>query len=334
MLQQASFSQVYHRPEVVRAWVETRGMALEVQPMIGLAIDSKGHRILLPWVVVPYHGKFVCRWVLEPVGQSLFGCHDPLVTGDHPEVIDWAELWESLRQSLRLACDQALFRFVHARYGYGRHGEHCSEESPVLDLQGVSDVAQILAKCSQNHRGDVRRRLRRLAEKGNVTLWVARPVDAEVAVIEFHEHFVPAYNTIWDSHPAGNMLRQPGLAAFLTRIVSEGVQGGWGHFVSLRVNDRPIAWHLGLYDHEALYWWVPTYDQSWEHFSPGKVLLAKLIEYGIAAQWSQIHFLTGGHPYKLAWRPDVLDLRTIRWYAPSLRGKLLAWYDRYRQEDL
>ena len=331
MLQQASFSHVYHRPEVVRAWAETRGAALGAQPMIGLAANRKGCRVLLPWVVVAYRGKFFRRQVLEPVGQSLFGYHDPLVTGDNPDAIGWISLWETLRRTLRNACDQALFRFVHARYGHGRRGELCAEQSPLLNLRGKTDFAGILARCSQNHRGDVRRRLRRLTEQGDVRLWVAKPTDVSAMEADFHEHFVPAYNTIWNTRPVGSMLAQPGLIAFLTRVVTEGVHNGWGHYVSLRVNDRPIAWHLGLLDRGSLYWWIPTHDPTWEHFSPGKVLLAKLIEYGITARWSQIHFLTGGHPYKLAWRPDALDLRTIRWYAPSLRGKMLTWYDRCRQ---
>ena len=331
MVQQAPFSHVYHHPEVVRTWADTCGIAARVQPRVGLATHRNGSRVLLLWMIVPYQGKLFHRQVLEPIGQSLFGYHDPLVAGGPSAAIDWAELWEWLRQTLRTECDQALFRFVHARYGHGRRAEACAEESPVLNLQEVSDFASILACCSQNHRGDVRRRLRRLAEKGEVTLWVARPDDAVMAATEFHEQFVPAYNTIWNGHLGGNLLRKPGVTNCLTRVVKEGVRDGWGHFVSLRVNDYPIAWHLGLYDRGALYWWVPTYDPAWEHFSPGKVLLAKLIEYGIAARWSKIHFLTGGHTYKLAWRPDALDLRTIRWYAPSVRGKLVAWYDRYQQ---
>jgi len=331
MLQQAPFSHVYHRPEVVRAWAETRGAALEAQPMIGLAANRGGCRVLLPWVVVAYRGKFFHRQVLEPVGQSLFGYHDPLVTGDNLGAIDWTSLWETLRRTLRTVCDQALFRSVHARYAQGRRRVPCSEESPILNLRGVTDFAGILANCSQNHRGDVRRRLRRLMEQGEVRLWVAGPADVPAVEADFHERFVPAYNAIWGARPVGNMLVQSGLVAFLTRVVTEGVQNGWGHYVSLRVNGRHVAWHLGLFDRGSLYWWIPTHDPTWEHFSPGKVLLAKLIEYGVGARWLQIHFLTGGHPYKLAWRPDALDLRTIRWYAPSLRGKMLTWYDRWRQ---
>jgi CelD/BcsL family acetyltransferase involved in cellulose biosynthesis len=222
-------------------------------------------------------------------------------------------------------------RFVHACYGRGGRGEVCAEESPILSLRRATDFAGLLATCSSNHRQKVRQRLRRLTAQGEVTLWVAPPDATATATTEFCERFVPAYNARWNSHPAGNLLTRPGVTAFLMRVVREGVRDGWGHFVSLRVNGRPIAWHLGLYNRGALYWWVPTYDLAWEHFSPGNVLLAKLIEYGIAAQWSHIHLLTGGHRYKMTWCPDALDLRTIRWYAPSLRGQLIAWYDRYRQ---
>jgi CelD/BcsL family acetyltransferase involved in cellulose biosynthesis len=173
----------------------------------------------------------------------------------------------------------------------------------------------------------VRRQLRRLEEKGQVLLWVAGPSDAIAALHDFSQRFVSAYQQVWRSRPSGSLLDKPGLLEFFTRVVAEGVPSGWGHYAILYVADTPIAWHLGLLHRRSLYFWVPTHNPPWENWSPGKALLAKLIEYGITQGWTRLHFLTGGHPYKFAWRPDPQDLRTVRWHAPTPRGRIIACYD-------
>lgn len=318
----------FQRPEVVRAWVETRGEAVGARPAFALATHSSGARALLPWVVVVHHGSRISRRILEPAGQSLFGYHDPIVAGSTLPETDWVDFWEAARRQLAGSCDLALFRFVHPRCGRGKRSTPCSDDSPVLDLTGVSDFEALLARCSANHRGDVRRRLRRLDERGAVALWTPDGGEAGAALEDFRSGFLPSYFAVWDGRPEGNLLRQPGLADFLVRLITEGLPGGWAHYSVLRVDGRPVAWHLGLAGPGELYWWFPTYDPAWEDLSPGKVLLARLLEQGLARGVRRIHFLTGAQPYKLAWKPESPELRTVRWHSPSLRGRLLALYDR------
>jgi CelD/BcsL family acetyltransferase involved in cellulose biosynthesis len=289
--------------------------------------DDAHRQVLLPWVVATQAGRFTRRRMLGPVGSSLFGYHDPLVGASDADGIDWSSFWESTRRELARSCDQALFRFVHPRYTRGVATEPCGEESPVLSLAGLSDLQDALARCSTNHRSDVRRRLRRLEEKGEVRLWVAGPSEASAAMQDFSQRFVPAYHNLWRSRPSGSLLDRPGVVAFLARVLADGVPGSWGHYAILYVADTPIAWHLGLSHHRSLYWWVPTHDRAWDNWSPGKVLLAKLIEYGIARNWTRLHFLTGGHAYKLAWRPEAEDLLAVRWHAPTFVGRILGCYD-------
>jgi CelD/BcsL family acetyltransferase involved in cellulose biosynthesis len=265
--------------------------------------------------------------VLEAVGSSLVGYHDPLVGTGDTGGIDWSNLWGSARRELARSCDQALFRFVHPRYTRGIDAKPCGEENPVLSLAGLGGLQDALARCSPNHRSDVRRRLRRLEEQGELTLWVAGPNDARAAMKDFREGFVPAYHNLWRPRPSGSLLDKPGSVAFLTRVLDEGLTAGWGHYAVLYVAHTPIAWHLGLFHDRSLYWWVPTHDTAWEHWSPGKALLAKLIEYAIARGWTRLHLLTGGHAYKLGWRPARDDLFAVRWHAPTVRGRILGCYD-------
>lgn len=316
---------VYHRPEVIRSWVETCGEAIGAQPCFGIARHSDGHRLLLTWVIVTYVGRLGRRRVLEPAGQSFFGYHSPLVVSGN---IDWSEFWRAVRHELRGVCDQALFRFLNADQAQGAMSENCTDRNPVLDLTGLADLAALLESRSANHRGDVRRRLRRMVERGEISLWIPGEAEVDVAQTDFLERFLPAYDEIWRQRPAGNMFARAGVKEFAERALTEGLTAGWAHYSVLNVGDEPVAWHLGLMDNRQLYWWIPTHAQSWSDWSPGKVLLTKLIEQGIADGWTHLHFQTGGHDYKLAWANADANLRTIRWQSPTLKGKVLSLYDR------
>ena len=69
---------VYHHPALVRAWADTCGREAGIAPLIGFARADTGQQVLLPWVISRSRGTVVVRRTLEPVGQDLFGYHDPL----------------------------------------------------------------------------------------------------------------------------------------------------------------------------------------------------------------------------------------------------------------
>jgi|SRR5262245_46362812 len=321
----ASDAHVFQRPELSRAWAET--CAADVQPLAGYGSNPDGARVLLPCVVRRMRGRVAVRRQLLYMGDDLFGYHDPLRAG---ESIDWTTLWRAVRVETAEQCDQALFRFVDGAVAPA-NAEPSGEESAVLHLEGFQKFDNVLASCSANHRGDVRRRRRRLAERGEVTLWIAPPSEASTALAEWRALGAPAYRQVWNKRARRNAAWRPGLDALLARVLTDGVAHGWGHFAALRVNGESIAWHVGLVDRGRLYWWIPAHRADWESFAPGKVLLAALIEHLVEARWRELHFLTGAHAYKLAWRPAARDLRVVRWHSTRLKGRLLSWYDTIRQ---
>jgi CelD/BcsL family acetyltransferase involved in cellulose biosynthesis len=330
LLEQAPRSRPFHRPEVVRAWAETCGRAAGITPLFGVATSADGHRILLTWVVVAYRGRRGTRRVLEPAGQAFFGYQSPLVVpvpGPGPQ---WASFWDAARDDLRGVCDAASFRFIDADQGVGRWSFEGGGASPVLHLSGVGTLADLLARRSANHRGDVGKKFRRAAERGAVGFGVFTPAETADAQRSFAREFVPAYGAVWDHRPSGNLLEVSPVRAFVTRLVDEGVGAGWTHFSRLTVGGEAVAWHLGLLHGGELYFWMPTHLVAWNAVSPGKLLLARLIEHGIAAGWSALHFQTGAQDYKRAWTDDDADLRAVRWRSPSLKGHVFGLYDRWR----
>lgn len=313
----------FQRPEVVLPWVTESAEPSGSTPLFGWAEHSSGARALLPWVCSVHRGRLARRRVAEPALGDLAGYTDPLYVGA-PEGL--AELWSLAQVELAGRVEQGLCRFVHRELAPAE-APSTSDQSPVLLLPTGATLAELLARTSANHRGDLGRRIRRLAERGTVELVLHR--DPLQAVAEFDRPFQSAYAAQWRDSAAGSLLDRPGIAAFLRRFLAEQA-GGLAHFSALRVEGQAVAWHLGFEFRDELYWWFPTYDPAWAAFSPGKVLLARLIEHGLERGWRCIHLLTGGHDYKLAWRPRPADLVTVRWFSPSLAGRALGAYDRLR----
>jgi CelD/BcsL family acetyltransferase involved in cellulose biosynthesis len=318
---------VYHRVEVVRQWADTIGTAIGAQPCVGFATSSTGVQAVLPWVVVPYGGHLTVRRSLEAVGSVAFGYHSPLVAAKDLTAVDWSGFWRAARVAVGGTCDQALFRLVEPAFAAGAGLRRESEESPVLMLTGFANLEQVLARCSSSHRVDVNRQFRRARERGDVTLEIAGPDDAASAVESLRRELLPAYRALWEGRLVGSTLLRSGADAFLEAAVTAGLPAGWAHFSVLRVGGTPVAWHLGFLDAGRLYWWLPTHDAAWSTYSPGKLLLAALVDRGCHDGWREIHLLTGHHSYKAAWNPARRTLTAVAWNAPTLRGRVMAWYD-------
>lgn len=314
---------VFHRADLLRAWYETVARAESHEPRV-LRWSRDGLEVWLAAAVVTYQGRWARRRVLEPAGQALFGYHAPLVAGQSAR-IDWDAFWGDVRTA-SVATDAALFRFVPSGLAGRRLAAPAGEESPVLALDGVDSLDALLARCSPNHRGDVRRRLRRAAEQGALSLHVFGPGAADAALREFDTGFWPAWGAASEARGWG-LHRRPGFAAYVRRVAAEGIPGGWAQLSVLALDRVSVAWHLGLADDRRLYWWMPAHDPAQDALAPGKILLALLVGRLIDDGWRALHFQTGAQAYKRAWQPSLPPLAAVRWHAPSVKGRLLAAHD-------
>ncbi|MEW6320198.1 MAG: GNAT family N-acetyltransferase [Acidobacteriota bacterium] len=321
-LARAHAPHVFHLPAVQMAWLDTIGRLREVEPLV-VRVAHGGVEAWFSVAIHTYRGRLVSRRVCEAVGQDYFGYDEPLVVGD-PATADWDAVWSALRAALAGTADSGLFRSVDPRLAGTRFSEPAGDESPVLRLEGES-FDRLLARCSANHRGDIRRRVRRLEQRGDLALHIFGPAEAPAAVAELAGPFWAAFTDPGGSH-AGQ--ERPGLRDFVTRLVQDGVPAGHTHVSALRLDGRAIAWHVGLQSERRLYWWLPAHAEAWAEYSPGKVLLARLIERLMGDGWAELHFQTGSQRYKLAWQPTLPPRRAVRWYARTARAGLLAAYDR------
>ena len=327
LLATSAHANVYHQPALVRAWAETHGRALGAEPLFGLGTGPNGALVLLTFIVASRRGRRASRRLLSAVGEGFFGYHDPLVSASNATDIDWSEFWNLVRRHTAGECDQGLLRFVHAAHATGPLTEPGSDASPLIDVSTCLTLDDAFARCSKDHRHETRRLLRRLGDRGAVVLHVAESCDAMLALDDLANGFLPAYNAHWRAKPTGSMFDRAGVLDFASRVVGEGTRDGWAEYGRMTVGVNPVAWYVGLVHRESFYLWITTYDVAYQEFSPGRLLLTLIIKRCIERGVKLVHLLTGDQPYKREWRPTEQSMRTVRWYAPTVKGWLLGRYD-------
>lgn len=316
----------YHRPGLVRAWSETVGAAVGARPMIGLANDQCGTTVLLPWVIESGRGRLLTRRRLVPAGAGVFGYGRPLVASSQEP--DWRSFWPALTKDVSREADLIEVPLLETPLAAGAWSMAPGDPSPIVDLTAARSLDDVLARCSPNHRTDIRRRFRRLGEAGVVEFTLVAPDRRHAAVDALKRDVLPAYEQQWPVSTGAALLAWPAMREFLVRVIADGLPQGWAQFAVLSLDGRPLAWHLGFVEARDWYWWMPTYDPAQAQFSPGKVLLARLIEAAVTARVERLHLQAGAQPYKMAWRPVLPELVTVRAYGTSVRGRLLQGYDR------
>jgi CelD/BcsL family acetyltransferase involved in cellulose biosynthesis len=315
----------YHRPGLVRAWAETVGAALGARPMVGVARDQLGTTVLLPWVIEPGHGRLLTRRRLLPAGAGVLGYGRPLVASVWEP--DWTTFWPALIKDVSREVDLIEVPLLDAALAAGAPSMAAGDPCPVLDLTGASSLDDLTARCSPKFRKEIRRSLRGMQQAGDVEFRLVAPAARHEAVAALDRDLLPAYEEHWPAATGRALLAWPLMREFLTRVIADGLEEGWAQFAVLSLDHRPIAWHLGFVEARDWYWWMPTYDPAQTPLSPGKVLLARLIETAVTSGVERLHLQAGAQPYKMSWRPALPELVTVRAYGASVRGRLLQGYD-------
>ena len=78
----------------------------------------------------------------------------------------------------------------------------------------------------------------------------------------------------------------------------------------LYAGDRLAAVHFGLRSQEILHWWITTYNQEFRSYSPGALLLARVIEEAARLGIRRIDLGKGAEPYKEKLQSGATQLAT------------------------
>jgi CelD/BcsL family acetyltransferase involved in cellulose biosynthesis len=179
--------------------------------------------------------------------------------------------------------------------------------APRLDLAGRG-YTEVEASWLQKHRSNVRRQRKRLAAKGDITLW--EPSDLASALTLLEEFFV-VHDEKWLAQGQPGRFQEARQRAHFRAIVNR-LWGRGLHFSALRCGDVNVSFLFGFFSDGWIQSYRPTYRRDYENLSPSKVHIALLVEEACRRGWRGIDFLQGTEEYKLQWSNQ--ELRTVDFF--------------------
>ena len=189
-----------------------------------------------------------------------------------------------------------------------------SMRTPYVRLSGAKDVEEILKRTGSHFRANLRRRRRRLEEKGALTLRRTDRADpAELA------RFYELERMGWKGDRGTAIACDARTRRFYDEIAGWAAQEGILSLRALELDGSAIAMHYGLTSGGRYLLPKPAYDPTLSSCSPGQILLHDVLRDGIEQGLSEFDFLGPWMEWKADWTQDV---RPHHWLYVFRRGAL------------
>ncbi|MGE3623452.1 MAG: GNAT family N-acetyltransferase [Bdellovibrionales bacterium] len=268
---------------------------------------------VLPLTVVRRQGMRV----LQAAGYKGYNYCDMVAeNADHA-----AEIWDAAASSRRY--DFASIRDVYpdslcyrALSFFARRRD--MTEALFLRIEWKTNEEWLGTLSSKTNR-ELRRRNRRLGEKGVVTYHVYREGPIPSAVIDQ----MIRHKIEWcRAHNEGGLFVQPGVYDYFRELVE--ILAAQGRIVLswLQCGDEAIAYNLCIDYHGVLHGYVLGYNPVWAGYSPGMLLVTRFIGWAIENGYQGLDLRQGGSEYKSRFT-NVTRACAEFTFSRSFKGRML-----------
>lgn len=237
------------------------------------------------------------------------------------------ERWDVFRMG-RLHEGSALVESLERELARRRVSFRSRVEPPSFVLRLPASVDEYLAERSGKLRNFVRRAEKKLAARGHVSFRLAGDgLDVETA----YRALLDIEARSW-KHGHGTAIsaveHQHGFYGQLSR---EMAGTGALHLSLLFVDDRPVAYHLGLVFDRTYSCLKTSFDEAFRALSPATVARARLIADLIARGMSTFDFPGEPYEWEAQWTSEVTWHRSLLVFNRSVRGRAWSVVHRLRE---
>ena len=163
----------------------------------------------------------------------------------------------------------------------------------------------------------IRRHDKKLHKVGQVQL---RHLESRAEILEHFPTFIAQHITRRALAGDRSLLLSPAAVEFYRGLV-EGLDPRSDlRFAVLQAGDIPLAYHLGFEVAGKFIWYKPTFDINYWDWSPGEVLIGRLLEYASGRAVAEFDFTLGDESFKYRFANVVRRLYTLKLYPPGARG--------------
>jgi CelD/BcsL family acetyltransferase involved in cellulose biosynthesis len=188
--------------------------------------------------------------------------------------------------------------------------------SPYIDLSGGWEAFEQVLGSSANKA--MRRRRRRLAELGAVTLEAA---DGSDGLDDRYDQLVRLEGMGWKGEQETAIGSRPETLRFYRDVAEWAAQRGWLRIHLLRLDGTPIAAAFGLRAHGVHASMKIGHDPAHQKLAPGVMLMHDVIREACDEGLRTVELLGDEDPLKRSWTSLAREWRSLDAFAPTAGGR-------------
>lgn len=169
---------------------------------------------------------------------------------------------------------------------------------------------------------ELRRRLRRLEERGSVLLEVSESSETVSALLEEGLALEAAG---WKGSQGTAINAHPSTRRFYTDVARWAAERGWLRLAFLRLSHRAVAFDLSLEDGSRHYLLKTAYDPAFRELAPGMLMRHAMLARAFGTGLSSYEFLGNTASWKRQWTSSERELVGVRSFGPSPAHTLQWW---------
>lgn len=320
LLSESHVRNIFFHPALCRAWLKHTEDFVRFDPRFITAESQDGGEAIFPLVCRQTGFKEAFLKMIVPLGNDYFDFHDPLVSlKSEDNALAYQDFFRQLRAFILKSEKRLWDGFELSRIRKVELPELLSgdtEVSPVGSLKPFPDFKAFVQSRKKKHRYELRKSMADLKEKGDLGLEICQPGEQDKARAWIEPLLVAREKKYGVTAITVNYLQ-----SLIDGCLSEGIL----HLSRLSLNGRGIAWHFGFVDEKTLYWHIPSFDEEFHRFSPGKLHIALCIEWCFEQRVEAIDFLRGDEPYKTQWTDENQILRGLILWQTHPVSTLRRW---------
>ena len=322
-LQSEGTAHVFQTFGWVKDWMETVGKKQRVEPFIVIVskVVTDSPSLIIPFAIrriggvriLTMMGGFHADYAGAVVGKDF--CADGV----------WDEIATLARKN---HVDLIWVRNIPEKIGRLRNplfSESClpNDVAHAVSIAGSwQDFHELRVKS--RIRADSRRQMKRLSEIGELKFQIAEDENERKFLTEV---MIEQKRARYREMEVRDQFDESVNAEFYFRR-NEGNCAPLPHVSALRLDDRVIAAHFGEVWGNRFYYLMPSHDQEWEKYSPGRLLLESLLKRCFSEGLEIFDFTGGGEAYKLEWANVEVQLFKYE-LSLTLKGKLFMMASDY-----
>jgi len=232
----------------------------------------------------------------------------------------WDALWLSDVREHSL-----LGAALQAALARRRERLHIGPSTRITFLPLAASWETLLAGLDAHWRQEVRRRRRRLEERGARCVLLEDPAKLDVAFDRLGE----LHRLRWTRRAERHSFSTPEYLQFHREVMRRFLKRGWLRLFALQLGDQAIAMRYCFRFRHEVFAFQSGFDPAYDRLSPGSVLMSHVVEHSIREGARVVDMLKGEYPHKKSWSTEQRTTTSLRVYRPTLSG--LLWMLRERE---